>query len=252
MKLESKEVMNAILNNDTGRAAEMLEGFDLLKDGTPPHFTSAGKRLVSTMLGAASVAAWHENLDEDLAHELIERTAMTVNIFQFLQLVMAAAEIKQIDDFSVIPEEIRTALSKNDYTDKIAYAIEKLDDEAFEALIAFIMTGEIERTHVKFNLPIMRHIYAEETIPADLMFAYMGLCPRQTIDEHFSGLHDALGALGGIGLLGALLDGMHDDDDDDGDEDDKSEEDDKKEDHECHCGGCHGGCGGCHGCHSDD
>jgi len=36
MKLEPKEVMNAILNNDTGRAAEMLEGFDLLKDGTPP------------------------------------------------------------------------------------------------------------------------------------------------------------------------------------------------------------------------
>ena len=231
MELEPKEVMNAILNNDTGRAAEMLEEFDLLKDGTPPpHFTSADKNLVADMLGAASVAAWHKDLNEDLAHELIERTAMTVNIFPFLQLVMAAAEIKQIDDFSVIPEEIRTALSKNDYTDKIAYAIEKLDDEAFEALITFIMTDEIERTHVKFNLPIMRHIYAEETIPADLMFAYMGLCPRQTIDQHFSGLHDDdLGALGGLGLFCALLDGMHDDDDDD-----KSEEDDKKDDHECH------------------
>ena len=38
MKLELREIMDAILNNDTGRAAEMLEGFNLLKDGTPPLF----------------------------------------------------------------------------------------------------------------------------------------------------------------------------------------------------------------------
>ena len=249
MKLEPKEVMNAILNNDTGRAAEMLEGFDLLKDGTPPHFTSADKHLVSTMLGAASVAAWHEDLDEDLAYELIERTAMTVDIFPFLRLVVAGAEIEN-EDFDTIPENIRTALRRNDYTDQIARAIEDLDDDTFEAFLAYYITGEIETSHVKFNLPVIRHIYSDEVIPADLLFAFMASNLRETIDEHFGGLHDALGALGGLGLFGALLDGMHDDDDDD--DDDKSEEDGKEEDHECHCGGCHGGCGGCHGCHSDD
>ena len=46
MKVSNEEVMNAILNNDTARAAEMLEGFDLLKDGTPPpfHFRGQGPR----------------------------------------------------------------------------------------------------------------------------------------------------------------------------------------------------------------
>ena len=221
MKLSNEEVMNAILNNDTARAAEMLEGFDLTKDGTPPHFTSADKDLVSTMLSFASAMSYRDDLDSGLAEELIERTAMTVNIFPFVRLVAATAEI-ETDNFDVIPEEIRTALYKNDYTDKIAYAVEKLDDDAFAALLAFLLTGEIERTHVKFNLPIMRHIHAKETIPEDLMLAYMGLCPRETIDEHFGGLHDALGALGGLTLLDALIGGMHDHDDD---EEDKEPDD---------------------------
>ena len=229
-----EEIVNAILNNDTTRAVEILEEFDLLKDGTLPHFTSTDKELVTTMLSFASAMDWHDDLANDLAEELIERTAMTVNIFPFLRLVMAAAKIKQIDDFSVIPEEIRTALSKNDYTDKIAYAIEKLDDETFKALIAFIMTSEVKRTCVKFNLPIIRHIYAKETIPADLMLAYMGLCPRQTIDEFCRKFHDAaLVALGGPDLLDALFGEMYDDDDKDKDKD-KNKNKNKEGDHECH------------------
>ena len=219
MKVSNEEVMNAILNNDTTRAAEMLEGFDLTKDGTPPHFTSVDKDLVLTMLSFASVMSYRDDLDSGLAEELIERTAMTVNIFSFVRLVVAVAEI-ETDDFDVIPKKIRAALRKNDYTDQIARAIEDLDDDAFAALLAFVVTRGIEQLHVKFNLPIMRHIHAEETIPEYLMFAYMGLCPRETIDEHFSDLHDALGALGGLSLLGELLGGMHDDDDKDKDDKD--------------------------------
>ena len=36
MKISDKDIFDAILNNDTAKAAEMLEGFDLTKDGTPP------------------------------------------------------------------------------------------------------------------------------------------------------------------------------------------------------------------------
>lgn len=249
MKVSRGEVVDAILTNNTTRVTEMLEGFDLLKDGTPPHFTSADKDLVTTMLSFASAMLYRGNLDDSLAEELVERTAMTVNIFPFLKLVMTTAGIEQIDDPSVIPEEIRVALSREDYTDKIARTIEELDDETFGALIAFIMTDKVEQLHVKFNLPIMRHIYAEGTIPTDLMFAYMGLCPRQTVDEPLGNFRDAVGVLGGLGLLDILFGVAHGDDDGKGGD---PEGNNKKDAHECHCGGCHGGCDGCHGCHSDD
>lgn len=235
MKLSIGEVQDAILNNDTTRTAEMLEEFNLTKNDTPhPYFTSDDKALAATMLSFASAMSYRDALDGALAEELIERTAMTVNIFPFAQLVVAAAEI-ETDDFDVIPEEIRAALRKNDCTDKIAHAIEELDSDVFAALLAFLITGEIERVHVKFNLPIMRYIHAEETIPVDLMFTYMALCPRKTIDEYLGDLNDTLGALDALTMLDVLAGEIYDD-----------------ENHECYCGGHHGECDGCYGCHSDD
>ena len=196
------------------------------------------------MLSAASAMSWHDNLDDDLAHELIERTAMTVNIFSFLRLVVIGGGIER-EDFDTIPEQIRAALRKNDYTDQIARAIEDLDADVLKTLLNYFISGEVETSHVKFNLPVIRRIYSDEIIPANLMFAFMASNSRDTIDEHFG---SAMDAIGGLGLLGVLLGGMNNDDDD-------------KEDHECNhdgchgeCGDCHGecgGCGDCHGCHSD-
>lgn len=206
MKISDKDIFDAILNNDTAKAAEMLEGFDLTKDGTPPHFTSADRRVVSTMLSAASAMSWHDNLDDDLAHELIERTAMTVNIFPFLRLVVIGGEIER-EDFDTIPEKIRAALRKNDYTDQIARAIEDLDADVLKTLLNYFISGEVETSHVKFNLPVIRRIYSDEIIPANLMFAFMASNSRDTIDEHFG---SAMDAIGGLGLLGALLGGMND------------------------------------------
>lgn len=206
MSFTRKEVREAILGNDTDRVAEILEEFELLKDGTPPSFTSGDKDLVSEMLNFASIAAWHEKLSEELAEELIERTAMTVDIFSFLRLVVAGAEILD-GGFDDIPQNIRKALCRNDYTDKIARAIDNLDDKTFRTLLAYLGTGAIEIIHVKFNLPIIRRIYNDKTIPADLMFAFMSSNLRDTIDERFDGV---LGIIGDLGMLGALLDDRKD------------------------------------------
>lgn len=213
MELSNEEIINAILDNDTARVAEMLEEFDLIKDNVP-YLTPSNKHLASTMLSFASAMSYRSDLDSGLAEELIERTAMTVNIFSFMRLVVTVEGIKT-NDFDIIPEEIRTTLCKNDYTNKIAQAIEKLDDDAFAALLAFLLTGKIKCIHVKFGLSIIRHIYAKGKIPKSLIFAYMGLCQRETFGEHF-GLNNAIGALGGLTLLDSLIDGIrgrYDDDD---------------------------------------
>lgn len=219
MELSREKVMNAILNNKTTEAVEMLEEFHLTEDGTPPHFTSGGKALVKDMLGFASVVAFRGGLDDSLAEALVERTAMTVDIFSFLRLATAAAEIK-VDEFNtipealnIIPEKVSDALRKNRYTDKIARAIEEMSEDAFKAFLAFMMSGEVKTSHVKFDLPIIRYIYRNEIIPMDLMFAFMGLCLRDAIDEVLPGV------IGGV-LSDLLLGGLCDDDEsgEDGDE----------------------------------
>lgn len=208
MKISKKEVVDAILNNDTASVTEMLEGFDLTKDA--PHFTSADKELVSTMLSPASAMAWRDDLDGDLAQELIERTAMTVDIFPFLQLVVTGVKI-EVEDFDVIPQKIRTALCRNNYCSKIAHAIEELSDEAFSALLVFLLSGQVESVHVKFNLPIIRRIYMDNVMPAALVFVYMALCLRDTIDDCMRKLNEAFGGL----LFGEFLNEICSDRDDD-------------------------------------
>lgn len=202
VSVTNREVMDVILDNNAARMTEILEAFDLTNDGTPPHFSSANRPIASIMLSFASAMSFRNNLDSDLAKELIERTAMTVDIFVFAQLVVTVAGF-ETDNFDIIPEKIRTALKKNDYADGIACAIEELDNDAFVALLAFLLTKDVERTNVKFNLPIMRYIYANETISEGLLFAYMGLSLRDA-DEKPSDLRSALGVLGGLALLDAL------------------------------------------------
>ena len=102
MKVSEREAIAAILNSDKARVVGMLEGFNLTKDDIP-LFTSGSRGLVSTMLSFASTMSYRDALDGGLAEELIERTAMTVNVFRFVRLVVAAAG-NETDDFGAIPE----------------------------------------------------------------------------------------------------------------------------------------------------
>ena len=234
MKEFSKaEVIEAVLANNTSRVVEMLEEFNLPKDGTLPHFTSGQKELVSTMLSFASIKSWHDDLAEDLAHELIERTAITVHMFDLLGLIVIGAEIEITEnDYTKIPNKLRVALLKNHYEPKLAKTIEELDESVFKVLIAYIINGnEIERLNINFSLPITRYLYAHEIIPNDLLLAFMAISLHDTSSNDVvvgivSDLND---------FLGSILD-LSDDNDQD----------------ERPSGGCCGGCGNCHGCHSDE
>ena len=213
MELSRKEIIDTIRENDTARAVEMLEAFMLTKP--PRALTPGSKKLALTMLGAASAMSYYGALYNSLAEELIERTAVTVELFSFISYVIIAAEIKT-DKFGIdtIPEEIRTALHEGICTDEIANAIEKLDKSTFAAMLAYIMTDEVKRLSIEFNLPIIRYVYTEETIPQDLLFAYMGLCFHEPTDNPCA----ILGISGGIPMLGGsinLLMMMGQDDDED-------------------------------------
>ena len=217
MEFSKQDVVDAILKNDTARVTEMLEEFDLTKDGIP-HFNSINKSLASHALIVASAAAYRDGLTENLTKELIERTAKIIDLFDFLRLAVLAGEIGTTN-FDIIPPAIRTALEKNIYSDELAHDIENLSYDSFKALLSFIPSDEIEMLDIRLGLPILRRIYADRIVLTHLMLAYMAICLRETVEDKIAA-KIAEGSVEPLDTLDAIFNAIFDIDDDDITDDD--------------------------------
>ena len=148
----------------------------------PPHFILSNKKLATDVLSFASVAGHNGVLSEEMAHEIIARTAMAIDIFDFLRLVDSCGlEQGKEWDFNVIPKKIRKAFMKNEYEEEIANEIDDLSEDEFKALISFIISRVTELS-VEFSVPIIHRVYEDEILNATLMFAYLGLALRNPPD----------------------------------------------------------------------
>ena len=227
MNVTKEIIRNAITTNDIQTVSNIFEEFELGTD-TRPCFTSGDKECVSTILNCASAMCYRGELDHELIAEIINHTAMTVDIFPFLQLVILAAKIEN-NDFNAIPKAIRSILEKNKYVKDIAHEIESLDDDAFEALLASLI--DINKTKgldVLYAVPIIRHIYERGILSVDILFSYMACSLRDTLDEH---LRKAItpNLVGGI-MIGPMFDLIEDDEETTDDKDSGEEIDPKADD----------------------
>ena len=183
MNVTREIIRNAITANDIQTVSNIFDEFELRTD-TRPCFTSGDKECVSTILSCASAMCYRGELDHELIAEIINHTAMTVDIFPFLRLVILAAKIEN-NDFNAIPKAIRSILKKNKYVKDIAHKIESLDDEAFFALLTFLIDADrITELDVLYSVPIIRHIYERGILSVDILFSYMACSLRDTFDEY--------------------------------------------------------------------
>lgn len=185
------DVFRAVEDNDVANVVKILEMFGFKKDGTNPHFTYECRDIMTLLLSAASaVAAGSDSghLDYGMANELVERTSKAVNIFKFLKLVATAMRFES-DNYDIIPDPVRSALSKNDPSYVVERAIDDLSPDAFEAMISLLLSEGFEQLNVRFAPPIIRYIYENQVLSDDLMFAFMAACPRRTVEEFLSSIN---------------------------------------------------------------
>lgn len=177
--MNRQDAEKIILDGDAAAMKMMFDSVGLAENGET-HYSKDGWECAADVLGFASAASYSNPLPEDLFEAIIDRTAVTVNTFLFADSVVVAAGIGT-DNFSLIPEDIQTALREGHYTDKVGKAIEGLDNNAFAALLSFILKGKINALSAKFNLPIIRRMHAaeERVIPENLMLAYMATSVRK-------------------------------------------------------------------------
>ena len=213
MEITRKRLLKIISDNDIKSLGKVFDGFGLKKDGDPPLFTSSDKELVQTVLSYASARATQRYLDEQMANELIERTAMVVNTFYFLQLIAIDKEIVN-QKSRKIPQKVRDAFREmKGYDKEIAIAIENLNSNAVIPLISLLSSGKIERIDKRFNIAIFRLIYRAHWIREDKFFAYMGLCLNEPIDKKIN--PRLLGVMSDLSLLAAITDMLKEEDDED-------------------------------------
>ena len=266
MEISKNDVYNAMSANDTARVADILEEFELFKEPVNTPFSMSQRELAQFVLSIASVMAWRDSLAEDLAEEILERTAITVDIFNFSLPFLAAADIGRArHNFYAIPKDVFAAMADDNYSDAVANTIENMSREAFEAMLVGLV--EKDGYDVRFNLPIFRFICGSDIIPQHLVFSLMASSMRTAHDEFMPRL-PFLDALFGLGRYEA------DDEDNDDDQDDAESQLDaedqrnveeqhdaeSRDDTACEasdasppkgCGGCHDGCCGCCGCFGD-
>lgn len=177
-----EKVWSAIRENDIVAVRAIMDDFRVLKGDAQPCISKSSKSVMSAILAYASAASLSGNLDEAIASELIDRLAMKVDIFQLLSYVVACAAI-EAKDTDAIPEEIREALGDKEKNDDLIQVIGDLDSAIFATLLRFIAEGGIECMSAAHFLPIIRRVYEDEIIDGGVLFAYMALCLRKTVEE---------------------------------------------------------------------
>ncbi len=182
MAFTEEAVRSAMRSNDVATIRTIMDASMVFKGDNAPCLSNVSKSAMADVLAYASASSLNGNLDETMVSELIDRLATKVDIFQLSRYVVACAAI-EAKDTDAIPEEIREALGDKEKNDDLIQVIGDLDSTIFATLLCFIAEGGIECMNAIHFLPIIRRIYEDEIIDGGVLFAYMALCLRKTLEE---------------------------------------------------------------------
>ena len=259
-EVSRQEINEAIAANNRELVAEMLEGFDFVKDGIPLHFGKPQHDIAESMLTSAIIAAERGVLADDTAVTIISYLTTSVDFFLFLH------------DFSLCRPDTQNIYAGSDEAIGNLFAsikacvpsvifAEEIENLSFDDFMSFLNTlirADGLELHKAYGSPILARVYKEDMLSKPTFFAFMlRHLQAPSTSPDLIGIIPAGGPFGFMSLLSSLLgedESKGEADDDSTPEKDDSSDDDNKRDCRNHCGGCcgecHGGCGGC-GCRSE-
>ena len=182
VRINKKEIVEAINKNDCKAIIEMLEGSGFSKGDIPPHFVPAAREFLTTLLATAAASAAKGTLDKKIAEILIEHAAIVVQVFNFILPARVYLEpTENLINFGDIPKDIRKAIREDRASKKILNKISSLDKSKFVLLIDYLLSDEVDVISGYFNYTILRYFY--EIMPDGLFFALMAASIREPMSE---------------------------------------------------------------------
>lgn len=259
-EVSRQEINEAIADNNHELVAEMLEGFDFVKDDTPPHFVKTQRDIAESVLTSAIIAAERGVLADDTAVTIISYLTTSVDFFLFLHdFSLCRPDIQNIDVDS--DESVDNLFASIEACASSVIFAEKIENLSFDDFMSFLNTlsrADGLKLRKTYGSPLLARVYREDMLSKPTFFALMlrYLQAPSILPDLIDVIPDG-GPFGFMSLLSSLLGEDKNEgeaDDDNTPEKDDSSDDDNKRDCHNHCGGCcgecHGGCGGC-GCRSE-
>ena len=184
MQIKKIDYVKEFRSKNTDRISTFLEENGLSKNPEaikPINYGS--KEIIRVTLDLAAANAFHNNLDDILANEIVERVAYYVNTFPFARLVVESIDIEEDINLSIIPNLILEAINDNYYNDAIATEIENMDNEALKAILVYLLTEKKDDLSRKYNIPIILGILKRNIIPNYLVFSFMSSTICLSLEE---------------------------------------------------------------------
>lgn len=175
VSVERKKLVDAIYEDKAEQVAGILETHGFVKRGFPSHYNNTMRYLARSILSAAAVAETENSITKAMATLIIEYISPIVNMFDFLYSVCNYTYYESKDNCEAdIPEKLREALMKNEFSEQAAEAINALSPEEFQSLVEYVLgNDEIRSLSMNFARSLMVYCYERNLIPYCLVFSSM-------------------------------------------------------------------------------
>ena len=179
------DVMRMVMENDVSGVADVLDKFNLPRNGEPRLFNKDERGVTLAMLGAAVVMARKDVISGEMIEELILRTGWMVQIMHLLRFVrfeINSESTMSYDDS--VSESIRQALTAGEFDEDAAKEIEELNGIELVSFIDYIMdSGEVEGIRMEYSTPILLALWREWIISTEALIGFMAICLNPCVSE---------------------------------------------------------------------
>ena len=174
--ISSVNLRKCVIQNDVVALKEILNSYGVRNDGTQ-IFTDEHRQTLCTLLAYASARAKNGLLDEDFSNELIERVAMLVEVYDFLNAMLTYLDFQPSSkhDGVFIPYRLIDEMHRMFPNDSIYSLTRTMSPEQFMILSELMVLGEFDGLNRKCVAPILLYCYNKEIIPHEICLAYIAM-----------------------------------------------------------------------------
>lgn len=198
-KIIFKPVVEAIKNGDVERLKSIFSEVGMRPGGdTRMMLTDI---LTASALSGAVIFAHEGKVSPAMAELLVEYLWGRVRWSMVWNYYLIARGAGNNADPELIPEKVREVIQQAAYGDEVAKAIDEMDADSYDNMIAYLLKDDIEAIDGRFARDTFMYILKKEPIPMPLFFTILSIAVEDSVQSSLFGMHDVGFGLGGIGIL---------------------------------------------------
>lgn len=163
-----------IFSNDYNSIKKLLDAIGVER-GFTQYFSDRARTTISKLLAYASAQATYDQLSEEIALELIARSASVISPLDFLNVMLCYIDYKRVPNVT-LPARLVYEFYRPEPSEHFYSMVCSLSEDRYLMLIDFIVEGKIKTPTAisRSTLPaLLTYAYRNHVLPGDIFFAYL-------------------------------------------------------------------------------